>query len=213
MATTAVRQETDRSVVLFNVSWEEYEKFLKAFGDRGSPRLTYDRGTLEIMSPGPEHEEAHLVLANVVSVVAEELGIDFRPAGHTTFRRPGLKRGFEADASFYLGHSLEARNVAEIDPVQGRPPDLVIEIDVTNPSLKKLPVYAAMGVPAAWRYADGQVQINVLEGKRYRAAERSLALPMVSAENLTRWLAESRDQSRLAWLGSLRTWVRARDAS
>jgi hypothetical protein len=45
-----------------------------------------------IMSPGPEHEETHLVLSSVAAVVAEEFGIEFIPAGHTTYRRPGSEQ-------------------------------------------------------------------------------------------------------------------------
>ena len=34
-----------------------------------------------------------------------------------------------------------------MDPAVDPPPDLVIEIDITDPSLNKLPIYAQMGVP------------------------------------------------------------------
>jgi len=208
--TTTVAAPAEQRLLLYNISRADYERLLDVFADRGSPRLTYDRGVLEIVSPGPEPEETHLVLGSVVSVVAEELGIEFRPVGHTTFRRPGAERGFEADASFYVGDSTVARGLVPIDPVDGPPPDLVIEVDVTHPSLEKPPIYAAVGVPEVWRHHDGRVVILVLSGDGYREVAVSSVLPMLSAADLTRLIAESRGRSRIEWLRSLRAWVRSR---
>ena len=33
------------------------------------------------------------------------------------------------------------------------PPDLVVEVDLTNPSLSKLPIYAHLGVAEVWLFA------------------------------------------------------------
>ena len=43
MATTA--PATDNKIVIYDVSWETYERLLSDLSDRSSPRLTYDRGT------------------------------------------------------------------------------------------------------------------------------------------------------------------------
>ena len=85
-----------QKVILHDVSWESYEKLLADFANSSAPRLTYDRGTLEIMSPLPEHEEYNRALALLVEVVAEELDIDFRNLGSTTFKSDDLRRGFES---------------------------------------------------------------------------------------------------------------------
>jgi Uma2 family endonuclease len=45
----------DQTVVLDNVTWRTYEQLLADLVDRSAPRLTYDRGVLEIMSPTHEH--------------------------------------------------------------------------------------------------------------------------------------------------------------
>src|ERR1051326_2880827 len=63
--------EPDR-IVLRSVSWATYECLLADHHDRSAPRFTYDRGTLEIMSPVPEHEEVNRALASVVENVAVE---------------------------------------------------------------------------------------------------------------------------------------------
>jgi len=43
-------------VILKNVSWQEFEAILEELGERAA-RLAYDDGTLEIMTPLPEHED------------------------------------------------------------------------------------------------------------------------------------------------------------
>ena len=53
-------------VVLTDVSWETYESLLKDLADQSVPRLTYDRGTLQIMSPTDRHEECNRALARLV---------------------------------------------------------------------------------------------------------------------------------------------------
>ncbi len=81
-------------------------------------------------------------MAQAVVTVAEELGVDVRPMGATTYRRRELDKGFEADASFYFQNDRFVRDPAEVDPTVDPPLDLVIEIDVSHPSLDKLPIYA-----------------------------------------------------------------------
>lgn len=46
-------------VVLHNISWEQFERLLEDLGDRRSACIAYDNGTLEIMTPLPEHEYFH----------------------------------------------------------------------------------------------------------------------------------------------------------
>src|SRR5690348_5159419 len=47
-----------QNVILHNLSWGTYERLLADLENSSAPRLTYDRGTLEIMSPLPEQERA-----------------------------------------------------------------------------------------------------------------------------------------------------------
>ncbi|MGI8476002.1 MAG: hypothetical protein ACR2OO_06505 [Thermomicrobiales bacterium] len=72
------------------------------------PRITFDRGCLEIVSPSPVHERAGELLSILVDVVADELGIDVLGVRSTTFRRSELERGFEPDASFYIANEAVA---------------------------------------------------------------------------------------------------------
>ena len=85
---------TDPSVVLENVSWQTNDNLLVDLADRSAPRLTYDRGVLEIMRSSAEHERLNRTLALLVEVLAEELSIETENLGSATFRREDLERGF-----------------------------------------------------------------------------------------------------------------------
>jgi Uma2 family endonuclease len=63
-------------MVLRTVSWDTYERLLRDHENASAPRFTYDRGTLEIMSPLPEHERFNRAIELLLSVVAEEIGIE-----------------------------------------------------------------------------------------------------------------------------------------
>ena len=98
---------------MHNVSWETYEGLLAANASASSPRITYDHGELEIMSPSFKHEDLNEFLAAVVDIVAEEWGIEFRRLGSTTFRRRDLQRGAEPDCCFYIQRVEDIRGIQD----------------------------------------------------------------------------------------------------
>lgn len=206
MATTA--PATDNKIVIYDVSWETYERLLSDLSDRSSPRLTYDRGRLEIMSPTEEHEELNRSLAALVEAVAEELEIDIRSLGSTTFRRQDLERGFEPDSCFYVQSLSRLESNRRVDLELDPPPDIVIEIDSSHSSMEKLALYREMGVPEVWRHDGDSVTIHVLQERGYETAETSRAFPIVSATKLTELLETRRTQKRYEWLQSIREWAR-----
>src|SRR3989442_13890944 len=93
--------------MISNVSWETYESLLKDLENQSSPRLAYDQGVLEIMSPHFEHDRAKEILADIAKMTLVELDLDFEAAGSTTFKREVFKRGFEPDASFYIQNAAQ----------------------------------------------------------------------------------------------------------
>jgi len=74
-------------VQLTEVTWAELEGILEELGDRGNPRLSYSRGTLELMSPLPEHEDHKNILSDLIAILLEALDIDFRSSGRTALLR------------------------------------------------------------------------------------------------------------------------------
>jgi Uma2 family endonuclease len=209
----SVASPPEQRIVLDHITWEVYEQLLATHRDRSVPRFTYDRGKLEIMSPSAEHEELKHTVALFVEVIAEEMGINVRGLGSTTFRREDLQRGFEPDACFYVQSAPRVRGNTEFDLTVDPPPDVVIEVDLTNPSLPKFPIFAQLGVPEVWHYDGGRWQILRLVGAEYVRQVQSTALPGLTQEVMTVLLGESRSLERLAWLQRVRTWVRERRAA
>jgi Uma2 family endonuclease len=198
----------ERNVILGDVSWETYERLLADFADQSAPRLAYDRGVLQIMSPLPEHEEYNRTIALLVEVVAEEWNLDVRNLGSTTFKRADLAQGFEPDSCFYIQNAGAISGKTQIDLLVDPPPDLVIEIDITHPSLDKFPIYARVGVPEIWRYDGRRFAILALEGGSYGERDEGVALPGLDRKTLERLVEDSRSLRRTAWLRTVRDWAR-----
>jgi Uma2 family endonuclease len=206
MATTQIPFE--QRIVLPNVGWDTYERLLEGREGR-APRFTYDRGALEVVSPLlPEHEELSGNLRFVVRVLAEELGISIRDFGSMTLRREDLQGGLEPDGCFYIQNEPSIRAKARPDLRLDPPPDLAIEVDITHPSLDKLPVYARFGVPELWRYAGRALTIFSLEAGGYVERAESRVLAGVTARDLAGLLEASGRPDPAAWVRRVREWER-----
>jgi len=70
---------------LHDVSWSLYEKMLEEIGDRGV-FVTYDNGSLELMSPSWKHERFAELFGSLVRLIATELRLPLIGGGSTTFR-------------------------------------------------------------------------------------------------------------------------------
>lgn len=198
----------EQRVLLHNIAWDLYERLLESNPDSSSPRLTYDQGELEAMSPSAEHERLNRAIQLLVSLVAYELGIRISSLGSTTFRRQEIQRGFEPDSCFYVQNLDRVRGKRTIDLRIDPPPDFVVEIDISSPSIPKLPIFAEFGVPEVWRHADGVLQILALQEGQYVPASVSRVLPSVTAAALNELLAESRDLDDTEWIDRIRAWAR-----
>lgn len=199
----------ERRMVLYNVGWDTYERLLRDHANSSAPRFTYDRGTLEIMSPLPEHERFNRAFQLLLPVLAEELGVELYSLGSTTFNREDLQRGFEPDSCFYVQNMSRVWGKNRIDLHVDPPPDLVVEIDITHPSLDKLPIYAQLGVPEVWRYDGQRLEMLLLELGQYVESPRSKAFPAVDVATLTALLPDSVGVGDIAWIQRVRAWARS----
>ena len=95
-----------------------------------------------------------------------------------------------------------------VDP----PPDIVVEIDKSNQSLNKLPIYATFGVPEIWRY-DGRrkrTEIYELRGNSYVEIPASRFFPILSSGVLADFIERSKRQGQTAALSAFRGWLRSK---
>jgi len=72
----------------------------------------------------------------------------------------------------------------------------------------KLAIYSALGVPELWRY-NGQVLrfYQLVEGQ-YLECKSSLAFPLVSVSEMSRFIQQSKTMGEIALLKGFRAWVR-----
>jgi Uma2 family endonuclease len=197
---------------LYDVSWETYERLLAEHQESSGTHFTYDQGRLEIMVLSTKHERPNHILALLVETLAEEMGIDVDGLGSTTFKREDLARGFEPDSCFYIQNAERVRGKEEIDLTVDPPPDLIIEIDITSPSLEKFPLFAALGIPEVWRYSGARVSIFGLETGEYVERVESMALPKVTSAILTEFVQQGTQLKRTIWLRRVREWIRQQQA-
>lgn len=191
-----------------NVGWDEFER-LVADNAAGPLSYAYFDGTLEATPPSLTHESGVEFFRDFVATVSEESDIEIRAIGSTTIKRTHLRKGVEPDAAYYVRNEPLVRGKSDIDFAVDPPPDLVVEVDVTNDSMDKLPLFAALGFPEVWWYKSGRIQVLVLAGDGYQP-QASVAFPGVDAATLNRFLTDSRRTTRLGLIRAIRQWVRSR---
>jgi Uma2 family endonuclease len=201
-----------QSIVLEDIDWRNYRRLLKVFDGRPGIRLTYDRGTLEIMTTSPEHELLKRLLGRFIEALADELSIDIAGYGSMTFRRP-RKRGLEADQCYWITYEAQMRGRSQIDLRTDPPPDLVVEIDITSSSLDRMAAYAVLGVAEVWRLDAQGLTFQLLRPDHtYAEGAASRAFPFLRPTDLAGFLAQRTQISETALLREFRTWVRQRTA-
>ncbi|MEH2446445.1 MAG: Uma2 family endonuclease [Nostoc sp.] len=200
----------EQRTVLQNISWETFEALLRDTGeDRGS-RFAYDCGVLEIMTPLFEHENPKIQFDRFIIVLAEELGIEIRSAGSTTLKRKISNRGIEPDTCYYIQNEVAIRGKQTLDLENDPAPDLAIEIDITSSSVNKMGIYSALGVTELWRYDGQNLKFYQLREGEYVEYKFSIAFPIVSVSEITRFIEQSKSMGEITLLKSFRAWVRKR---
>src|SRR5437016_1563954 len=102
--------------VLYDVDWYTYTRLLRAFEKaRRRVRLTYDRGTLEIMSPLWEQERPAGMLGRFVEVLTEEFQLLCLAGGSVTLRRRRKHRGLEADRCYWIASAVRVLGKTHLD--------------------------------------------------------------------------------------------------
>jgi Uma2 family endonuclease len=193
--------------ILTNISWSTYEQLLVGLANQSSIRLTYDKGTLEIMSPLPQHERLKHIIEMIIEILAAEIDQDVYCLASTTFKREDIERGFEPDSCFYIANENLIRGKDTIDLTIDPAPDLVIEVDITNGSLNKFPIYANLGVPELWRHNGKHLTIYHLLGADYVELNNSLAFPFIASTGISDFIQTSKYLRSTVFLKSIREWI------
>jgi len=181
-----------KTVVLENISWSEFEAILEDLGESRGSRIAYDTGKLEIMTPLPEHEVNKVYLSNFVEILLEELDIEFCPLGSTTFKNQAMFKGIEPESCFYIQNEAAVSGKYRLDLAIDPPPDLALEIDITNRSHPE--IYQALGVPVDGKYIESETS--------------SISPNFSLLEVIPQYLTQCRTEGRNKGMKAFRSWVK-----
>jgi Uma2 family endonuclease len=158
-------------------TWSDYERVRRMRGDGSVPRLAFDKGVLELMSPSPEHEALKSWIACLVEAWCFERDVDFSPVGSWTLKRKQQQSGVEPDECYVLGPKKRKSR-----------PDLAIEVIWTSGGIDKRDLYHRFGVRELWFWRRGRIFVYAHRGGGYEEVKRSEVLPGIDLAQLLSFL-------------------------
>ena len=98
---SVLSEGSETRMVLENVSWETFEAL--AGERRGSvPRMTYNEGVLEMMSPKRKHENLGCLIGRMIEAYSEVKGIRNLECCFGNCETQRSEKSYEADESYYV---------------------------------------------------------------------------------------------------------------
>lgn len=172
---TTEKTTEEQRLILNNVTWEQYEILRTTLDDIPGLRMTYLEGTLEIMSPSPEHEVDKTTIGRLIEIYGLEKNIDLTGYGSTTFRKEAKARGLEPDECYCFGELKEV-------------PDIAIEVVLSSGGIDKLSVYQGLGIPEVWFWQNNKFTVYHLRAEGYELIQRSEFLPELDLSVLAQYV-------------------------
>jgi Uma2 family endonuclease len=212
----AMTSEPDQRVVIPGVDWKFYEQLVDSIPEGANLHVDFDGKDLEIMSLSPLHGGEKKLFGQLVEAVGQELRIPYQGYGQTTWKRPEVGRGLEADECYYFNPekivaATEARARRSREVADYPNPDLGIEVDISPSRIDRAGIYAALQIAEVWRF-EGESERVVIERLDedgfYHSVEASSFLPIRAVE-VRRWVVEEDSSDQSVWARRLRAWTRA----
>lgn len=205
----------EQRIVLDRITWQKFETLLQEMGLERTTRLTYDRGTLELMNPLEDHERCRKLIESLILVLVDELKLPVESFTAPLLKRSDLGCAIEPDTAYYIqtANRMQHREAIDlsVDPV----PDLLQEVSLTKPTIDPLLVYAQLGIPEVWRYITqsgenffkGRMVIYWLEGDRYIESSASAVFPFLPSTKVLEFIEHSDAIGLMKALKLLRAWI------
>ncbi len=207
MSATLTTTTTPDTVISFEINPGTLLQFLETRPE-GRPRLKCYQGSVTLVSPGKPHETAGFRLTSLVLAVCLELRIRHTVLSSTTWKLPfgAGDTAYEADQAYYVQSHGTAND--------RQPPDLAVEIVVTNPERKVLLAGAFLGIPELWVLDVPRHRLTfhhlTTRGKNkgtYRAKPTSRAFPFLRQDELLERLDDP-EPDDTAFHENCRAWAK-----
>ena len=194
-------------LILREQTFEDYENIIEEVGEASGLRISYDGEIVKIMTLSIRHEKYVRFFEMLITTLSLNLRKKILHFGSATMKASRQHRGSEPDCCFYVQNAAVVARKATIDFSRDVPPDIVVEVDIHHDSLDKFAIYSAFGVPEFWLYDSKKLTIYQLEGENYEEVEKSIALPILSAEVLTDFLNRLEDSDQFEVLLDFEKWL------
>ncbi|MBJ6609455.1 MAG: Uma2 family endonuclease [Candidatus Thiothrix moscowensis] len=201
----------DAEVIIRDVPWGEFERFMEELGERSSLRIHYSNKRIHLMAPSAGHEVPKVVIGDFIKYMLEHYHRDFQGFGSVTLRNPSVEKAVEADECFYIEHEAAVRGKDKISLDIDPPPDLAVEIDIYSATDRGL--YAALGVPELWIYDGKRLEMLLLRDGDYVAVDCSPHFPGLRLrDKVPALIALGKQDGRNAAMKTFRAWVQEQAA-
>ena len=180
----------EQRILLHGVSWATYV-MLRDTHESRHLRMTYLKGSLEIMSTSRRHEVESAMIARLLELFCLERGIPLFSYRHTTWRKEEDERGLEADDCYARDRDKAI-------------PDIAIEVIVTHGLLDKLEVYRGLGIREVWMFENGLFTLVTLRGDYYQPIAASEVFPEVDLAHIARFVLPDQNAALVAFRDELR---------
>ena len=206
-ATTLEPAIPSDTVLSFEINPGTLLQFLETRAE-GGPRLKCFEGSVTLVSPGMPHERDLERLSSLVKAICFALGMKLSALRSTTWFLPlGVgDTAYEADAAYYIQSHGRAK--------PNQPPDLAIEVVVSNSATKALRAGAFLKIPELWVLDIARHKLTfyhlATRGKHqgtYRPASRSRAFPVLTSADVLERL-EDPETDDITFDENCREWAR-----
>lgn len=195
-------------LVLFGVSWADYEKISEEFGESSPFHIIFNKGILTVIPVTDIHEFLTTLLHDFIRFTGLSLKLNVTATGKATMRSKRNVIAAEPDASYFVKKAAQHRIKNYVPNEIELAPDIVVEIDVHHPSDDKFEIYAEFGVPEFWQYDGEQLKIFKLdEDSEYKQIERSEQLSVLTGAVLTEFLRRGLNEEQFRVLTDFQNWL------
>jgi Uma2 family endonuclease len=207
-----LRAHGETRILLQQVPWDLYEA-LRDDEVNNHVHMTYLDGELELMTTSQGHERYAVWFGLFIIELARVFSFTIRSCRCTTWQRKGRGKrrgtGKEADDCFYIASHHLVRH-REVDLKKDPPPDLAVEVELSESAMDIMEVYSRLRVPEVWRFDGESLSFCVRrDDGSYHETSASPALPFLRKEEVTHWLeraAELDDDAQFC--EEVRAWAR-----
>jgi Uma2 family endonuclease len=167
----------DGAVATIPATWAEYGQFAQSRGDLSIPRLKYAHGFLHIKMPTFEHGQLDAMVADLIVWLLNQQLRDYTRTTPVTLQVPN-RAGIEPDHCFWIEQWQAVSGKKRIDLAIDPPPDIVVEVDVTN--FTRVEDYLPFQVSEVWLIRGDRLAIFALTPTGYVEGEGSRFFPGIA---------------------------------